>query len=214
MKKRDSEKSKTKILKTATQLFAKQGFSATSTSQLAKMAGCNERMLYHYFGDKNGVYRAVFVAQWAQIKSYVDLALRRRMVNAKASSEISDLLRDLVEIFFDYMAKHPGLVRLFLWEGLEDGKITRSLWQEVSGPVFAQSEFLIKQAQDAGKLKKEHDPAHFIVSLVGVVGYYFAFAHALRDMFGDNPMKAKLLKIRKEQVLLFVMSVFESPAKG
>jgi len=210
MKKRNAEKTKAKILRVATKIFAKKGFSATSVSTIVKASGYNQRMIYHYFGDKVGLYRAVFVDQWNHLKMWVDQSSQKRLALGTLVNDVTVLIREIVDIYFDYMASHPDLVRLFLWEGLEDGKITRSLWQEVSGPLYVQSEFLIRQAQAEGRLDAKHQPAHFIVSLLGAVGYYFAFSHALKDIFGQDPSSKPALKQRKEQVLQFVMSLFVS----
>lgn len=208
MKKRDPEKTRKKILKSATKIFAKKGFSGTSISAVVKESGYNERMIYHYFGDKAGLYRAVFVSQWNELKTWFDEASNERMASGQISTDVRVIIRQVVEIFFDYIASHPDLVRLFLWEGLEDGHITRSLWKEVSGPIYAQVEFLVKQAQADGKIGKEHEPQHLIVSLLGLIGYYFAFAHTLEDVFGKETLSKKSLEERKKQVMIFLEGLY------
>ena len=41
-------------------LFAQQGFAKTSTREIAEAAGTNIAAISYYFGDKAGLYRAVF----------------------------------------------------------------------------------------------------------------------------------------------------------
>lgn len=48
-----------KILKSALQLFAKEGFHVTSTSKLAKHAGVSEGLIFRHFGNKEGLLEAV-----------------------------------------------------------------------------------------------------------------------------------------------------------
>lgn len=210
MKKRNPEKTRKKILKAATETFAQKGFSGTSISALVKASGYNERMIYHYFGDKAGLYRAVFVQKWQELKEWFDAATKKRLESGVLPQDLVEVFEEAASIFFDYMAEHPGLIRLFLWEGLEDGHITRSLWQDLSGPIYAQAEFVLKEAQNEGRLDKKHDPAHLIVSAIGLVGYYFAFAHTLQDLFGENAMSKNALKKRKEQVLYLIRGFFQS----
>lgn len=48
------------LLRTALQLFSQKGFAKTSTREIALAAGTNIASISYYFGDKAGLYRAVF----------------------------------------------------------------------------------------------------------------------------------------------------------
>ena len=50
---------KEKILQAALELFAKEGFYATSTSKVAKTAGVSEGLIFRHFGNKEGLLHAV-----------------------------------------------------------------------------------------------------------------------------------------------------------
>ena len=54
------EDARERLLQTALKLFAQQGFSKTSTRELAEAAQVNVASISYYFGDKAGLYRAVF----------------------------------------------------------------------------------------------------------------------------------------------------------
>jgi AcrR family transcriptional regulator len=56
----DGEASRARLLHSGLRLFAQQGFSKTSTRELAESAGVNIASISYYFGDKAGLYRAVF----------------------------------------------------------------------------------------------------------------------------------------------------------
>jgi len=56
----DGEASRARLLHCGLRLFAQQGFSKTSTRELAEAAGVNIASISYYFGDKAGLYRAVF----------------------------------------------------------------------------------------------------------------------------------------------------------
>lgn len=56
----DGEQSRERLLLAALRLFAEQGFSNTSTRELAQAAGVNSAAINYYFGDKAGLYRAAF----------------------------------------------------------------------------------------------------------------------------------------------------------
>jgi AcrR family transcriptional regulator len=56
----DGEAARGRLLHAALNLFAQQGFAKTSTREIAEAAGANLAAIKYYFGDKAGLYRAVF----------------------------------------------------------------------------------------------------------------------------------------------------------
>lgn len=56
----DGEQSRERLMRAALPLFANQGYAKTSTREIAEAAGVNLAAISYYFGDKLGLYRAVF----------------------------------------------------------------------------------------------------------------------------------------------------------
>jgi len=50
---------KKKILNAALELFAKEGFKATSTSKVARKAGVSEGLIFRHFENKDGLLNAI-----------------------------------------------------------------------------------------------------------------------------------------------------------
>jgi len=48
-----------KLLAAAVKVFVEHGFAGARVDAVAAAAGVNKRMLYHHFGDKQGLYAAV-----------------------------------------------------------------------------------------------------------------------------------------------------------
>ncbi|MFK7916009.1 MAG: TetR/AcrR family transcriptional regulator, partial [Pseudomonadales bacterium] len=68
-KKRDRDKTSRAILNAATTLFLERGYAAVSLSLIAKQAGVTKSLLHHYFGDKQGLWKAV---KEASVASYAE----------------------------------------------------------------------------------------------------------------------------------------------
>ncbi|MYM24183.1 CerR family C-terminal domain-containing protein [Duganella sp. FT135W] len=58
----DGEQSRERLLQAAMRLFGEQGFSKTSTREIAQAANANVAAISYYFGDKAGLYKACFDA--------------------------------------------------------------------------------------------------------------------------------------------------------
>lgn len=57
-----------KILHAALELFADEGFKATSTSKVARHAGVSEGLIFRHFGNKNGLLQAILAEGEERIK--------------------------------------------------------------------------------------------------------------------------------------------------
>lgn len=65
-----------KILQAALELFAKEGFNATSTSKVAKHAGVSEGLIFRHFGNKDGLLLAILDEGERKIKVlFADIVL-------------------------------------------------------------------------------------------------------------------------------------------
>ena len=56
----DGAEAREQLLECALRLFSDKGFAKTSTREIAQAAGVNLASISYYFGDKAGLYRAVF----------------------------------------------------------------------------------------------------------------------------------------------------------
>jgi AcrR family transcriptional regulator len=56
-----------RLLRAGLRLFSQQGFAGTTTRELAQAAGVNVAAISYYFGDKAGLYRAVFFEPLGEI---------------------------------------------------------------------------------------------------------------------------------------------------
>ncbi len=56
----DGAEARAQLLQAALRLFSEKGFAKTSTREIAQAAGANIAAISYYFGDKAGLYRAVF----------------------------------------------------------------------------------------------------------------------------------------------------------
>lgn len=205
---RNADRTKAKILEASTRLFAKNGYSGTSTNDVVTECGVNKRMLYHYFGDKSGLYRSVILHQWMELKNWFDKAAERYLEeHGSLPADTPTLLQEVARIACRYMAERQDFVRLMMWDGLEGGVISNSIWKEVRGPLFVQVEFLLNQAKEEGLLPADLEPAQFVVSFLGVISFYYAYAPTLKEMIGRDPLEPQALREREEHVVKLLRSV-------
>ncbi|RZO72032.1 MAG: TetR/AcrR family transcriptional regulator [OM182 bacterium] len=59
-----AQPSQIRLLEAASELLMREGIGGFRVDEVAKVAGCNKRLIYHYFTNKDGLGRAVL---WAQV---------------------------------------------------------------------------------------------------------------------------------------------------
>ena len=99
------------ILKSAMKIFAKHGLSGARIDEIAAETKTSKRMIYYYFGDKEGLYARTLEMAYAKVREGEDkLDL--------AGLPARDALAKLVGFTFDHHRKHPDFIRMVMIENI------------------------------------------------------------------------------------------------
>ncbi|MGB5322274.1 TetR/AcrR family transcriptional regulator, partial [Lutimonas sp.] len=105
------------ILESATQLFLKKGFKATSTTEIAKEAGCNQALVHYYFRTKERLFEAIFEKKLKFfVGSLLDIGNSElpfyEKLTKKVESHFEAIRNDprLPLFFFSELSSNPGRV--------------------------------------------------------------------------------------------------------
>ncbi len=138
-----------RLLDAAEELFAEQGYAATSVRQLAEAAGVNPALVHYYFKNKQGLLRAV-----------LDRALEPMAQGLASMRQGEDLdLTHIAHMMFNMAGQHPALPRLIVREVMLSGGETQAVFIEHFAPRLGGAlPGLIRQAQHQGSIDEELDP--------------------------------------------------------
>lgn len=110
-RKNDPGKTKENILAVATAEFAEFGLSGGRVDAIAEKTRTSKRMIYYYYGSKEGLYLAVLEKAYRKIRSLeADLEL--------ADMPAEQALRQLISTTFDHDERNPEFVRLVSIENI------------------------------------------------------------------------------------------------
>lgn len=105
--------SRSALLAAAAEEFAKHGRQGTRLQSIVRRAGVNERMIYHHFGSKDGLYAAVLEAQLTALAEQW-----RPVVDTASQLEPYDAMRMILTGFLDILTGRPLMLALWLHEAL------------------------------------------------------------------------------------------------
>ena len=93
-----------RILMSSLQLFSTKGYDATSVREICEAAGITKPTLYHFYGSKEGVYRALVEGVLAPFTADVERLLA-------GDGPVRERLRAVARAYFERARTHPELVR-------------------------------------------------------------------------------------------------------
>lgn len=175
---RDPERTKRRILKAATEEFAAKGLEGARTDEIARRAGANKRMIYHYFSSKEGLFQAVLEKAYADIRgSEKRLRLTRR--------DPVEAMAQLVGFSFDWFKRHPEFAKLLNEENLYQGAHVRASTRAraLNMPLVDMIGELLERGAELGKFRRGVDPVQLYISIAGISYFFFSNRYTLSAIF-------------------------------
>ncbi len=175
---RDPDKTRRRILNAALKEFSARGFAGARVNEIARRAAINKRMLYHYFEDKEGLFRAVLRDK---------IQSRMHQVEAKVSDE--DLVSSMPQ-WFRQNCQDGDWVRLLAWESLQTLK-DKVLDEKARTALIRLGAAKIKEKQVAGVLRTDVSPLHLLLAKVSLSMFPMAMPQVARLILGHTPRDVK-----------------------
>jgi AcrR family transcriptional regulator len=178
---RNPQQSQERILEAALKEFAAKGFAGARVDVIARRARINKRMLYHYFGDKEGLFREV---------------LRRKM--AERTAWLASAPEDPIErlpYWFQLACRDPEWIRMLEWEALQWGE-QKVIDEERRKEAFANAVERVRSLQQKGLLNPEFDAGQLMLSMMALTAYPLAFPQFARLVTGLEVSNEKFQKQR------------------
>jgi TetR/AcrR family transcriptional regulator len=178
---RDPDRTRTAILAAAQDEFAAKGLFGGRVNAIARRAGANKRMIYHYFGSKDGLYLA------ALERVYEGLRGSERKLNLD-HLEPALAIKRLVEFNFDYSRRHPELISLINSENLHRARhLARSKKvRELHSPFVQLIGDILRRGVAKGVFRPGLDPVDVYITIAAVGYFYLSNNWTLSTIFGRD----------------------------
>ena len=186
--KRDPDGTRRRILEAATDDFSTRGLGGARINEIAERAGVNKRMLYHYFGDKDGLFLAVLEDSYARLRQRErDLQLDHLPA--------ATAMRRLIETTWDHYLKHPEFIRLLNSENMHRARHLRrsSRAREMHSPFVEMIGEILDRGAREGAFRRGIDPVELYVSIAGLGYFYLSNRFTLSVIFDRDLEQPDLL---------------------
>lgn len=178
---RQPERTRAFILDAATAEFSARGLGGARVDSIARAAGVNKRMLYHYFGNKEALFLAVLERAYEKIRGQESALRLENLPPAEA-------MRRLVRFTFKYFVENQYFVALLNSENLHRARHIRRSGRAtaINSPVIGILERLLKRGRKEGVFRGGVDAVQLYISIAGVAYFYFSNIHTLSTIFARD----------------------------
>ena len=198
---RDPERTRGAILAAATQEFSTNGLTGARVDAIAQRARVNKRMIYHYFGDKDGLYLAVLEATYGSIRAAeLDLHLTDR--------DPVDGMRELVLFTWRYFLAHPEFLSLLGTENLHKAAYLKrsKRIRELHSPLVGMLSALLARGAKARLFRGGVDPVELYITIAALGFFYLSNRHTLSTIFGRDLGAPKSIAAREQHIVDVVLN--------
>jgi TetR/AcrR family transcriptional regulator len=176
------------LIQAAMGLFAKKGFSGTTTKEIAAAAGVTEALIFRHFPTKDALYEAILL--WRMENSrFAHYETAIRAIAERRDDEA--LLRAVARGMLDFHRENVDFLRLMFFAGLENHSLAERFRSRHIKPFCDfLAEYIASRQRDGAFC--DVDPAAAVQLIIGMPFHY----SIQKNLFNCN-----LLAVEDEQAV-------------
>ncbi|OYO16593.1 TetR family transcriptional regulator [Enemella dayhoffiae] len=206
---RDAARTRSDILAVATDEFAANGYSGARVDEIAAKTRTTKRMIYYYFGGKEGLYTAVLEGVYAAIRSEEQNLRLGDLPPVEAMTKI-------VRFAFDYHGAHPELCRLVSIENIHQAQYLRASERAMAlnSPVITLIAEVLERGLADGSFARRVSAMEVHLLIMAQAMYSVNHRNSIQAVFGydmaDPGNRARLRQMAVDSVLSWLRSTDEA----
>jgi AcrR family transcriptional regulator len=196
----DPERTQANILEVAAAEFGEKGLAGARIDEIAAATQTSKRMIYYYFGSKEGLYLAVLEECY------------RRVRETEAELHLEDLepeqaLRRLVAFTFDHHLNNEDYIRLVMSENINRGQYLAQSQriQELNIPAIDAIRKLYQRGVKSGVFRPGLDPVDIHASISALSFFNVSNRHTFGMIFKLDMRSPAYIAHRRENVIEMVV---------
>jgi len=196
----DPARTMAEILAVATHEFADKGLTGARIDEIAAATRTSKRMIYYYFGSKDGLYLAVLEEAY------------RRMRAIESDLHLDDLpplqaLQRLVEFTYDHHRDNEDFIRLVMNENIQRGDYLRqsSSIQQLNQAAIRSVRDVYDRGVGQGVFRPGLDPVDIHSAISAFTFFNVSNRHTFGVIFQDRASKDKADTLKREHVVELIL---------
>jgi AcrR family transcriptional regulator len=208
----DLSEKEQRILESAIKVFSEKGFSASTTSEIAKGAGVAEGTIFRYFKTKKDILRGILIQAISVIGKNLVISPIERILLSSDKKDLREILKDLLLDRMKLVETFFPMVKIILTEALYHEDVREAIYENIISKALNTFQIFHEKMLETGIIRKDINSETLFRSILG----NFVIFIAQRVMFGDKFQTDNLEKEfdKMLDVLMFGISNGRSSVNG
>ena len=198
----DPEGKKRNIIEVATKEFAENGLSGARIDEIAAKTNASKRMIYYYYGDKEGLYLKVLEEAY------------KRMRATEAALDLEELspieaMEKLVRFTFDHHNSHGDFIRLVMIENIHDARHLKAIdsLRGTSGAAIDQLGRICEAGIESGVFRRDVSPLQLHWHISALSFFNMSNRATFEEIFGHELFTEAAQQDLREQAVEAVLAL-------
>lgn len=204
--KRDPEATKADLVAVASQEFARLGFYGARVDEIAARSATTKRMIYYYFGDKEGLFTATLE------QAYADIRAVEREIDVDHLPPL-EALAALIRVTFEHHDRNPHLARLVTAENAL-GAVHLHASERITGlsaPVLALLEDILDRGRATGDVRRDVRPIDLHLMMSSLALFRITNQPTIEANFGHDMADRAELRHQIDTLTSMVLTWLATP---
>jgi len=180
-----AHKTRESILKAATRVFARNGFTDGKIESISRLSRTHDRMIYYYFGSKAQLFVEVLETAYEKMneaEAKIDIDLNQPV----------EALTTIVHFVWQYYLDHPEFITLLNSENLLKGRHIKMSTRasQLSSPAVAILNEVLRSGVEKGLFRADRNARDLYIE-IAALGYFYLSNHYTLSVFLNSDLRGK-----------------------
>ncbi|MCX8129159.1 MAG: TetR/AcrR family transcriptional regulator [Clostridia bacterium] len=171
-----------KILESAIKVFSEKGFSAATTSEIAKNAGIAEGTIFRYFKTKKDILRGILIQTINLLSAKVIMQPVEKILNSDENKDLRVIIKKLLYDRMKLVESIFPMARIILTEALLHEDVREAIYQNIISKAYALFLEYYKSMVSRGVIRSNIKPEVLFRCVLGNIALFIA----QRKLFGNK----------------------------
>ncbi len=181
-----------KILEASIKIFSEKGFSAATTSEIAKNAGVAEGTIFRYFKTKKDILRGILIQMLNLVSAKLVMSPVEKILAANGDKDLRTILKELLYDRYKLLDSVFPMAKILLTEALHHEDVREAVYQNIISKAFVIFKEFHAQMAEKGILRRDINPDILLTNVAGSMVLFIAQRKLFSDKFTFDDIEKEL----------------------